>query len=145
MSPGIVIPLSSIEAKCVAEALVSVFTRVDVPQEMLTNQGTQFTSEITKHVSTLLSIKQVTTSPYHPATNGLVERFNGILKQMLKRMCAECPSDWDRYIEPLLFANWEALQESLGFSLFKLLHGRKVRGPMLILNLNRRQATATKY
>ena len=127
------IPLPSIEAERVAEALVSVFTRVGIPREMLTDQGSQFTSEVMKHVSKLLSIKQVTTSPYHPIANGLVERFNGSMKQMLKRMCAERPSDWDRYVEPLLFAIRESPQESLGFSPFELLYGRKVRGPMSIL------------
>ncbi|XP_041470756.1 uncharacterized protein LOC121420251 [Lytechinus variegatus] len=127
------IPLPSIEAERVAEALVSVFTRVGIPSEMLTDQGSQFTSEVMNHISRLLSIKQITTSPYHPIANGLVERFNGTLKQMLKRMCAERPSDWDRYVEPLLFAIRESPQESLGFSPFELLYGRKVRGPMAIL------------
>ncbi|XP_071487082.1 uncharacterized protein [Diadema antillarum] len=127
------IPLPSIETERVAEALVSIFTRVGIPKEMLTDQGTQFTSDLMKEVSKLLSIKHFTTSPYHPAANGLVERFNGTLKQMLKRMCAENPKDWDRYITPLLFAVREAPQESMGFSPFELLYGRKVRGPLDIL------------
>lgn len=49
-------------------------------------------------------------------------------------MCAESPKlDWDRYIEPLLFAVREAPQESMVFFPFELLYGRKVRGPMMIL------------
>ena len=52
---------------------------------------------------------------------------------MLMRMCAERPKDWDKYIEPLLFAYMEAPQESLGFSPFELLYGWPVRGPMQIL------------
>ena len=127
------IPLPSIEAERVAEALVSVFTRIGIPKEMLTDRGSQFTSEIMKQVSKLLSIRQLMTSPYHPACNGLVERFNGSLKQMLKRMCAERPADWDRYLDPLLFAIRESPQESLGFSPFELLYGRKVRGPMSVM------------
>ncbi|XP_071510123.1 uncharacterized protein [Diadema antillarum] len=127
------IPLPSIETERVAEALVSVFTRVGIPKEMLTDQGSQFTFEVMKQVSNLLSVRQITTSPYHPAANGLVERFNGTLKQMLKRMCSERPVDWDRYVEPLLFAIRESPQDSLGFSPFELLYGRKVRGPMTIL------------
>ena len=85
----------------VAEALIEVFTRVGVPREILTDQGAQFTSGVMKevHVSRLLSMKQLTTTcmpyVYHPACNGLVERFNGSLKQMLKRLCAERPKDWD--------------------------------------------------
>ncbi|PIK63031.1 hypothetical protein BSL78_00038 [Apostichopus japonicus] len=73
------------------------------------------------------------TSPYHPMCNGLVEKFNGTLKRMLRRMCSERPSDWDRYLPALLFAYREAPQESLGFSPFELLYGRTVRGPLCIL------------
>jgi len=48
-------------------------------------------------------------------------------------MCAERPKDWDRYIDPLLFAYREMPQESLGFSPFEMLYGRSVRGPIRIL------------
>ena len=55
------------------------------------------------------------------------------LKQMLRRMCAERPKDWDKYLPALLFAIREVPQKSLGFSPFKLLYGRNVKGPMAIL------------
>ncbi|KAJ8041495.1 hypothetical protein HOLleu_12325 [Holothuria leucospilota] len=89
------IALPSIEAERVAEALVEIYTRVSIRREILTDQGTQFTSEVMQQVSKLLSIRQLTTTQYHPACNGLVECFNGTLKQMLKRTCAERPRDWD--------------------------------------------------
>ena len=125
--------LKSIEAETVAEALVTMFSRVGVPEEVLSDQGSQFLSGVMKEVSRLLSMKQLVTTPYHPMCNGLVERFNGTMKQMLKRMCAERPKDWDRYLPALLFAYREVPQESLGFSPFELLYGRTVRGPMCIL------------
>ncbi len=65
--------------------------------------------------------------------NGLVERFNDTIKQMLKRRASERPKDWDKYINALLFAYREVPQESLGFSPFELLYGRTVRGPMSVL------------
>ena len=95
--------------------------------------GSQFTSALMKEVSRLLSFKQLVTSPYHPICNGLVERFNGTLKKMLTRMCAERPKDWDKYIDPLLFAYRKVPQESLGFSPFELIYGWPVRGPMQVL------------
>ena len=55
------------------------------------------------------------------------------LKQMLRRMCAERPKDWDKYLPALLFAIGKVLQESLGFSPFELLYGQNVKGPMAIL------------
>ena len=125
--------LKSIEAETVAEALVTMFTRVGVPEEILSDQGSQFLSGIMKEVSRMLSIGQLHTTVYHPMCNGLVERFNGTLKAMLRRMCAERPKDWDRYLPALLFAYREVPQESLQFSPFELLYGRTVRGPMSIL------------
>ena len=84
-------------------------------------------------VSRLISLKQLTTTPYHPMCNSLCERFNGTLKQMIKRMCAERPRDWDKYLNSALFAYREVPQEGLGFSPFELVYGRSVRGPMTIL------------
>ena len=65
--------------------------------------------------------------------NGLCEKVNGTLKKMLIRMSNEQPKEWDRFIEPLLFAYREVPQESTGFSPFELLYGRTLRGPMSIL------------
>ncbi|XP_021345000.1 uncharacterized protein LOC110444964, partial [Mizuhopecten yessoensis] len=127
------VALRGIETERVAEALVDIFSRVGVPSEMLTDQGAQFTSGMMREVSRLLSIRRLTTTPYHPMCNGLVERFNGTLKQMLRRMCSERPKDWDKYLNALLFAYREVPQESLGFSPFELLYGRTIRGPMMIL------------
>ena len=127
------VPLKDIETETVAEALVNMFSRVGIPKEVLSDRGSQFMSKVMKEVCRLLSVKQLFTTPYHPMCNGLVEKFNGTLKNMLKRMSAERPKDWDRYISALLFAYREVKQESLGFSPFELIYGRTVRGPMSVM------------
>ncbi|KAM7304079.1 uncharacterized protein ISCGN_013979 [Ixodes scapularis] len=127
------VALKSIGSQQVAEALVQMFTRYGVPAEIFSDRGTNFTSELLREVSRLLSMKQLLTTPYHPISNGLVERFNGTIKQMLRRMCKERPKDWDRYLPALLFAYREVPQASLRFSPFELLYGRRVRGPLAIL------------
>jgi len=127
------VPLKNIHAETVAEALVNMFTRVGVPREILSDQGSQFLSAVMKEMCRLLSLHQLVTTPYHPMCNGLVEQFNGTLKTMLRHMCAKKPRDWDRYLGPLLFAYREVRQDSLGYSPFELLYGRTVRGPMCIL------------
>ena len=86
-----------------------------------------------KEVSRILSIRQLTTTPYHPACNGLVERFNGTLKSMLRNLCEEQPKQWNRYIPALLFAYRDTIHDSTGYSPFQLLYGRQVRGPLTIL------------
>lgn len=125
--------MKSISTEIVAEALVGIYSRLGIPEEVLTDMGMQFTSECMKEVSRILSIKQLTTSPYHPACNGLVEKFNGTLKSMLRRLCSEQPRQWNRFVNALLFAYREVPQESTGFAPFELLYGRTVRGPMQIL------------
>ena len=107
--------MKNIETTDVAEALVEVFSRVGLPKEILSDRGTQFTSELMREISRLLSIKQLTTTPYHPQCNGLVEKFNGTMKSMLKKMSDERPRDWDRYLPALMFAYREVPQSSLQF------------------------------
>ncbi|GFN91319.1 Zinc finger protein [Plakobranchus ocellatus] len=68
------VPLRKIDTESVAEALVDIYSRLGVPEEMLSDQGTQFISYCMKEVCRLLVIKQKTTTPYHPMCNGLVER-----------------------------------------------------------------------
>jgi hypothetical protein len=129
------VALKCIETERVAEALVDtcIFCRIGVPKEMLTDQGSQFTSQLMAETSRLLSLRQMTTTPYHPMCNGLVEQFNATLKQILCRLCAERRMDWDKYLSAALFAYRDATQESLGFSPFELVYGHTVRGPMRIL------------
>ena len=52
---------------------------------------------------------------------------------MLKRVCAENPQDWDRYLSAVLFAYMEVPSEGTGLSPFDLVYGRKVRSPIQIL------------
>ena len=52
---------------------------------------------------------------------------------MLKKVAAERPKDWHRYLTPLMFAVRDTTQDSTGFTPFELLYGRSVRTPMTIL------------
>ena len=127
------IPLKKIDTVTVAEALFSVFCRMGCPKEILSDCGTQFVSELMTEVYRLLSVKPVTTTPYHPQSNGMVERFNGTLKAMLRRVIQDQPKEWDRYIPAVLFAYRELPSASTGFSPFELMFGRPARGPTYIL------------
>ena len=125
--------LKSITTENVAEALLDLFSRLGFPEEILSDMGTQFISDCMKEVERLLCIKHIMTIPYHPQCNGLVEKLNGTLKAMLKRMCSDQPKHRHCHINAFLFANKEVPQNTTGFSPFNLLYGRTVRGPMRIL------------
>jgi transposase InsO family protein len=79
------VALKSTEAVYVAEQLWKIFSRVGVSQEILTDQGPNFTSQLLKEMQRMIQVKPIRTIHYHPQTNGLVERFNGTLKGMIRR------------------------------------------------------------
>ena len=104
-----------------------------VPEEILTDQGSQFMSQLLAELHHLLHIHSIQTSPYHLQTDGLVERFNQTLKSMLRKAVANEGKNWDKLIPYLLFAYKEVPQASTGFSPFELLYGRNVRGPLDVI------------
>ena len=83
------IALKRIDTPTVAEALVDIFCRLGIPEEILSDLGTQFVSKCMEEANRLLSTRHLTTTPFHPMRNGLVERFNGTLKAMLIKLRAE--------------------------------------------------------
>ena len=124
------IALRTIDANQIAMALVSFFSRVGLPEDILTDQATNFTSQLLQVVYRLLRIKPIGTTPYHPQTDGLVQRFNQTIKTMLKKTEGK---NWDELLPYLLFTYREA---STDFSLFELVYGRPVRGPLDILKVS---------
>ena len=72
--------LKFVDAENVTEALMTMFLRVGVPKEILTNQGTNFTSKLLADLYHLLQVKTMKTSPYHPQTDGLVEQSEYVEK-----------------------------------------------------------------
>ncbi|XP_077869382.1 uncharacterized protein LOC144360596 [Saccoglossus kowalevskii] len=127
------LPIPNMEAETVADCLIEIFSRVGIPNELLSDQGTNFMSKLISDMCVKLHINKLKTSIYHPQCNGLVERFNGTLKCMLRRYTAEHPKVWDTYLPHLLFAYREVPQASTGFAPFELLYGRHVRGPLAVL------------
>ena len=113
------IPLRRIDAATVAEALMEIFTRTGVPSEILSDHGSNFMSNLMNNLMKSLGVKHITTSPYHPQTNGMVERFHATLKAMLRKTCSAAKR-WDRYLPYLCFAYRDTIHSATGFSPFEL-------------------------
>lgn len=126
-------PLRNVTASKVAEVLVELFSRHGIPEEILTDRGTNYTSSLLGELYRLIGVRSLRTSPYHPETDSLFERFNRTLKAMLKKTLTGEKWGWDDMLPYVLFAYREVPQAILGFSPFELLYGRDVRGPMEIL------------
>ena len=81
--------LLSVDAPRVAKELIKLFFHVGIPDEILTDQGTNFMSTMIEEIYCQLHIKRIRTTPYNPQTDGLVERFNGTLEDMLKKIVSK--------------------------------------------------------
>ena len=126
-----VVPLKNIDVGSVAEGFISIFSRLGIPEDILTDYGTQLISECMKEVLELLQIDHLITSISHPMCNGLCESFNKTLKNMLRKMCKNEPKTWNKFVEPLLFAYREVPQESTGFSPFELMFHKTSQRPFV--------------
>ena len=113
--------LPSTEAERVPKELIKFFSHVGMPDEIVTDQSSNFMSSLLQETYCLLQIRHIRTSPYHPQTDGLVERFNGTLKSMLKKFISKNQKDWDEYLPYLLSAYREVPQASTVFFPFELL------------------------
>lgn len=98
------IPLRTAVSKGIAWELFHGFSRVGIPNEILTDQGAEFMSRLMKELCALLQIKQIRTSVFHPQTDGLVERFNKTLKQMLRKVIEQDGKNWDQLLPHLMFS-----------------------------------------
>lgn len=126
-------PLRKTHSKAIADALISLFVRVDIPQEIVSDQGANLISKLMSQLYEELGIINIKTSVYNPQANGLVERFNGTLKTMLRKFAGDSVTDWDKYLPYLLFAYREVPCPTTGYSPFELLYGGTVRGPLAVV------------
>lgn len=117
-------------ALTIARLLVeNVISRHGVPTEILSDRGPSFVSRLLEQVCLLMGIKRVNTTAYHPQTDGLVERFNRTLTDMLAKTVGSGGRDWDVRLPYVLFAYRASPQASSKESPFFLLYGRDPRLP----------------
>ena len=127
------IPIKRVDNESVLEAMLEVFSRHGIPECILTDQGSVFMSRLTKSVCNTLGVNQIRTSPYHPQSDGALERWHACMKGMLKKSESDLKY-WDRHLKYLLFAYRDTPHCVTGFSPFSLLFGREVKGPLSLVH-----------
>ena len=121
------IPVRSIDAETTADHLIQFMLRHGFPKEILSDRGGNFMSKLMEEILKRLGIKHIKSSPYHPQSNGILERWHATVKAMLRKS-GRGKKNWDRTIPLLLFASREAIHDSTGF-----VYGRPVRGPLDVI------------
>jgi len=101
-----------------------IICRFGIPKVIQSDQGTHFVNSMIKELTEKFRIRHSLSSPYHPQSNGLVERFNKTLCEGLAKV-GETIHDWDRYLAPVLFAYRIKTLRISGTSPYKVVYGKE--------------------
>ena len=131
-------------AQAVASKLMKFISVHGVPQSLLTDQGTNFQSEIMKQLAKQLGIKQIKTTAYRPQSNGISERSHKAMQNCLSCL-AKNTKQWHKYL-PLynLFYN-NSFHETIKTTPAFLIFGRNINLPYDLLQQQAETVTKNEY
>jgi transposase InsO family protein len=129
----IAVPISQQVADTIARAFdQEIVLKFGIPQVILTDQGSNFLSELFTNVCKLLNIKKLKTTADRPQTNGGIERTHRVLVEYLRCFILEDQSDWDKWLPYANFVFNTTPHSSTGFTPHELLFGRRPNIPGIL-------------
>ena len=121
-------------ALTVADKLVTEFIcRFGVPSIIHSDQGPEFESRLFKEMCRLLGIEKTRTVPYNSKSDGMIERHNRTIQQMLAMFVNENRNDWDDHLPFVMMAYRASCHESTKCSPNLLMYGREIQFPVDVM------------
>eukprot|EP00731_Ephydatia_muelleri_P021178 Em0013g905a len=118
------IPIPDQTAARITKEMVKLFCMYGIPDIVHSDQGRNFESTIFPQTLVAFGIKKSHTTAYHLEGDGMVERLNRSLLQLL-RTYAQRQDDWEKHLPLVLYAYRTATHSSTGTSPFQLMYGRQ--------------------
>ena len=138
------IPIADMTAETVAKAFVERWVAMfGAPSTVTTDRGGQFESRLFAELTKLLGTTRIRTTAYHPAANGLIERFHRQLKAALK--AHEEPSRWSEQLPLTLLGIRSTVKEDLSCSPAELVFGTTLRLPGQFVAAERSEVDPSDY
>ena len=119
---------------------MNILFRFGVPQEVITDNGTQFADKRMRELMKELNIKQHFTSVEHPQMNGKVESANRIILRGLKRRLEEANGSWPEELLHVLWAYRTTPHSTIGETRLCLTFGMEAVIPVEVKELSWRMA-----
>ncbi|KAG2212941.1 hypothetical protein INT45_002311, partial [Circinella minor] len=117
------VPVAS--SKAVADFLYEeIVMRFSCPKEIVTDRGANFMSKVVRFYTERIKIAHRFTSAFHARSNSKCERYNGVLKQMLRKYTNGALHIWDQYLDAALFACRIRTHTTAKYSPYYLTYGR---------------------
>ena len=125
------IPLTSTSAESCANALITWISKYGIPETIVTDNASNFTSNLFSEISRSLAIDLKHTTTYNPECNGIIERCHRTLKTALTTRCIG--KDWSRQLQWVLLGLRTTPHAALGASPAEVLYGKNLRIPADLL------------
>lgn len=103
--------------------------RFGTPEVIITDQGGEFNGRVLCDYMNKLNIDHRRTTPYHPQSNGKIERFHRTLKQIIRKLVTKWNSRWEEELGHALFAHRISTSIVTGYTPYFLMYGRRPRIP----------------
>lgn len=100
------------------------------PARFHSDRGANFESAVMKQLCEVYGITKSRTTPYHPAGNGGVERFNQTLLNMLRSLDQDKQDRWAEHLPELIHAYNNTVHSATGYAPSFLMFGRHLRRPV---------------
>ena len=131
------VPCQTASAEETCDHLITHWiSRYGCPMTFQSDNGKAFVGDLTKELMKRSHIAQAHSTTYHPQTNGLVERQNRTLVNMLRVYCSRYMTDWDKYLPQVVGAYNSTQHSTTGISLFMMLTGRERAMPLTFFYLD---------
>ena len=109
------------------------FSVFGFPRRLMLDQVAEFTGQVISELCDLLGVTKIRTSPYHPQTNGAVERVHQTLRRMIAKMDPDKQARWPSHLGPILIAYNATRSLITGYSPYFLMFGCRPRLPVDLL------------
>eukprot|EP01029_Cantina_marsupialis_P020598 TRINITY_DN483_c0_g1_i5.p1 TRINITY_DN483_c0_g1~~TRINITY_DN483_c0_g1_i5.p1 ORF type:complete len:1399 (+),score=352.20 TRINITY_DN483_c0_g1_i5:248-4444(+) len=108
-------------------------TNHGIPHELQSDRGPHFVNRIFDFLVSELNLLHHLTTPYHSQSNGLVERYNGIIVSVLSSWIHELgdKASWDKFLPAVQLALNSSVSNTTGFTPFETIFGHKARTPLI--------------
>ena len=114
------------------------------PRRLMSDQVSEFTGQVISELCDLLGITKIRTLPYHPQTNGTVERVHQTLRRMIAKMDPKKRAKWPSHLGPILITYNATRSLITGYSPYFLMFGHQPRIPVDLLFLTVRRDENTR-
>lgn len=128
------VPTKDQKAQTICDIFMEkIVTQHGIPRKLLSDQGSNFTSQLVESICELLNSKKIFTTPYHPEGDGQTERTNRTLQNLLASQTFCNQEEWYKMVHFAVFVYNCSPSTTTGFSPFFINHGREPNLPLDII------------